>query len=56
MHNKVEGRPIRMALHIAIFVSNGELLIWLAMELIMALNLEAFDFYKPPFKLVRIMH
>lgn len=36
----IEGRPIGIALHTVIFISNGELLIWLVVKLIMELNLE----------------
>lgn len=40
MHNLVEERPIEIALHIAIFASNGELLIWSVVKLIVGLNVE----------------
>ena len=34
MHNLVVEKPIGITLHIVMFVSNGELLIWLVVKLI----------------------
>ena len=54
----IEGRPNGTALHTVIFISNGELLIWLVVKLIMELNLEEVGLLSappPPWNIVKAL-